>query len=349
MSKETKKTPFEITASYLMWVGAEHYGTIEDYTGEVVKMGVSKRLSNVHIARKLMEPGAVIFLAHDEHEYTECPECVGNVECGECRKRYHERCRLEDEVLELEERLDAAREAVRLASEADKDGPRKEVARLKRLIANRVEKAKTIASVSKECETCEGHGRYNGSTGGRVVVDGEHMDYRAYNYWLHQPKKWSPEGKTVVAEMCEICGGTGRLPEGKVFGALLPSDVEYILKADDNLAKQVEIEEAGFKTVTTKEVSVEIARGCGKRREGGFYVRTGTGERTEDTKALVDKLVAAGHIEPEGAELIGTFVRFVNPIDIPGVKRFRGLKTFSLIPEAEDEVEMAVEALGDAA
>jgi hypothetical protein len=43
--------------------------------------------------------------------------------------------------------------------------------------------------------------------------------------------------------------------------------------------------------------------------------------------------------------MIGDFVRFVKPVEISGVRRFRGVKKFNLVPEAEEQAEMVLDAI----
>jgi len=263
-------TPFEVRSSYLMWIGAEHYGTIEDYAGEAVKYGVSKRLSNVHMASALKEKGTVIFLAHDEHCYVECEECTGTVECGECRKRGVEMTKIAAETKALRTELVDEKAKESTVSGTEEFDLEKKIKRLERLIENRVKKFSKLEDGCDDCDVCEGEGNFDGGTGGVATVSGKDMDYRCYNYWLHQPAKFSTKGKKIVLEMCDACGGTGRLPEGKVFGCILPSDVEYILKEDDDETVAKAAAEAGFKTVTWEAAKKEDARGCGKRKPAGY-------------------------------------------------------------------------------
>jgi hypothetical protein len=74
----------EIKHSYLMWVGNEHYKTVDEYVKEALELGVSKRLPSVHFAEHLATEGAVVFLAHDEGEREPCAKCVKTTVCTEC-------------------------------------------------------------------------------------------------------------------------------------------------------------------------------------------------------------------------------------------------------------------------
>ncbi len=70
--------------SFLMWVGAEHYPTIQDYVNEAKAQGVSKRLPNKVMAAKMQQPNTVVFLAHDEGRHEECWACLRAETCKKC-------------------------------------------------------------------------------------------------------------------------------------------------------------------------------------------------------------------------------------------------------------------------
>lgn len=74
-----------IQQTYLMWVGTDHYPTIQDYVTEAKTQGVSKRLPNKVVAQALQKPGTVIFLAHDEGQHDECVECLAVERCKPCK------------------------------------------------------------------------------------------------------------------------------------------------------------------------------------------------------------------------------------------------------------------------
>lgn len=312
----------EIKNTYLMWVGAQHYATIKDYSEEAVSRGISKRIPNPEVGLKLLESGTVIFLAHDEGEYDECPSCVGECECPECRKN-------DQELADAEERLEEGRKTGTAAHHLKRTEDK--VERLQKAIA--------------ECPICGGKKTANLGTGGEVTVNGTRWDYRRYTYWLHQPKAWKPIDNQVVGEVqCERCGGTGRLPKGKLFGMFLPAAVEYILKPEDTKAMEAEVKARGIETVKTSVVTTEARRGCGKRIPGGFYVVTRT-ERTEPKlQEVIDEMVANGIVKPEAVEINGNFARFLAPVDITE-KRFRGLKRWNPEPEAVEEAEMIGDAM----
>lgn len=73
-----------IKQTYLMWVGSESYPHIKDYVDEAQARGVSKRLPNKALAQAMLEPGTLVFLAHDEGEHEDCQACMGIVGCSAC-------------------------------------------------------------------------------------------------------------------------------------------------------------------------------------------------------------------------------------------------------------------------
>lgn len=336
----------EIKQSYLMWVGSEHYKTIEEWTSEAITQGISKRLPNADVAQALLNEGTAIFVAHDEGSFHECPDCLGEVECPDCRKRGQEVERLESEIEELKEKVECFGPIEKLEIEGDK----KEVKRLQRLIDNRKNLILKLQGESVSCSVCGGTKKATLGTGGSVQIVEEGLttkrwDYRRYNYWLHQPQKFKADD-VISKEMCETCGGTGRLPDAKIFGLFIPDAVEYILKeSDTDVVKEAMEKERGFRTVNQKVVEFEAKRKCGKRKPGGVYVVTSvTEEASKSAKEVVEKLVKDGVVSPEGVEVNGSFIRFLEPISVD-VKRFRGIKKWSLDPRAEDEAEMILDAL----
>lgn len=314
-----------IKKAYLMWVGAEHYPTIKDWVDEVDAMGVSKRLPNSEMAKALTEEGAVVFVAHDEGNYHECPACVGETECPTCRLIDQQIGRWTKEVHDFKK----------------KGVPETDVK-----IVRRAEKIVKASAEIKACPECGGKMKGKMSTGGTVEFEnGTKMDYRAYNYWLHQPKQWKPEDHGGVKNdgMCEACGGRGRLPDGVVFGVFLPSGVEYILSPADTEQVKNELEAANITTVEVAKAKVEKRRKCGFRKPGGYYVVTHTGASSKSTDEVIKELVDKGAISPE-VEVKGNFVQFIQPVEIDA-KRFRGIKRWSLLPEAEDEAQMILDGL----
>lgn len=311
----------EIKNSYLMWVGHEHYAGIKDYATEAVSHGISKRMPTPEMATKMMEPGTVVFLAHDEGEYRECSACFGEIECGECRK------------------LDGQIEA--LTEEMDEEGVKPaKLARLKAQIAE-------LSGRMKYCDLCDGKGVAKAGTGGRVVIDGEGWDYRRYNYWLHQPKRWSPAGKKVEALMCETCGGTGRMPEGKVFGLYIPSAIEWIMPAGTEAKVAEAMAARGFTIIPEAAIKAEVKRGCGYRHAGGAYAVTHAKGGEEKAKEVLKELVAKGIVKADSADISGSFIRFVTPVPIEA-KRFRGISHFAYDTRLKAETEAIFDALDGA-
>lgn len=319
----------EIKNSYLMWIGSEHYKTIEDWTKEALEQGVSKRLPNRHMGKALMEPGSVVFVAHDEGEMDECEHCTAPIECPDCRK--------------LQASYD--REAVlsvKFAEEAKEASASKERARLLKLAGNAQERANKAIEAQESCETCLGTSRVEAGSGGTVTFeDGESWDYRRYNYHLHQPKRWTAtdKGGLSVVSRCEHCGGTGRIPNAKVFGLFVPEAIEYIESADTE--KTEEAKALGFDIVSSTTLSAERKRGCGKRKAGGVYAST----RASSTSKAGAEAVKALGLDSDACEVRGNFVSFVEPIVVNDTKRFRGLAKWELPSGVEDEAEMIAEAL----
>lgn len=333
----------EIKNTYLMWIGASDYKSIEDWSDEALTQGISKRLPNEHVAKAMMEEGTVVFVAHDEGEYKECPECFGTIENPERRKLEQEKARVGKEVNELGEEAKALQQRY-----ADgiilKEELEPQLARIEKLLENRRKKINKLADQINALETWA-----EGGTGGKVVLlqDGlkkSIWDYRKYNYWLHQPGKFNADD-VVDKEMCECCGGTGRLPEGKVFGMFIPGDFEYIVPEEAKEAVAEKMREMGLTTVTEAAVKLEKKRKCGYRKPGGVYVVTKTeGADETSTKSAVAALVAEGKLDASGVEVNGQFAHFMSPVPIEA-KRFRGIKRWSLDPAVEDEAEMIAEAV----
>jgi len=320
----------EIKQSYLMWVGAKHYETIEDYVQEAVKQGVSKRMANTAQAKALVEPGTVVFLAHDEGEYEECPHCQGVIDCPECRKVQSKIDKLVEEREELEKK--EASEGVSYE---------KQISRLNKRISKREDK-------QENCPMCDGLGRVeNMGTGGAVSFnDGTEMDFRQYMYWNRLPWRWTEDVNDGVLEMdmCEECGGKGSIPKGAIFGMFVPTGIEYVLNEEDDEKVKKEMEENGVKVITKEDVLLEAKRGCGFRHGGGIYVVTSTEEVEVSIEEKIEELKERGLIEDPDAQVNGNFAQFLNTVPLK-IKRFRGMKKWSLDPRAEDEAELAIEAL----
>lgn len=322
-----------ISNSYLMWVGTEHYPTIEDWAKEAITHGVSKRLPGAAVGVKMMEPGTVIFVAHDEGEFNPCPECSGVIECPDCRKLQAEATRVSGEIAKLLKRYDGDRDAFA----ADASGSQK------RSLKVRDAKLDELSHEMNECKTCDGVGTCKASTGGTVVLSsGKAVDYRTYNYWLHQPGKFSPESEVVSKEMCGCCGGTGKLPNSKIFGMFIPSAVEYIVEGNESEMEMERVKD--FAKVAHATVVKEVKRGCGRRKVRGVYAVTSPEGGTKAAKAALAELVAKGLVKPEATEISGSFIRFIEPIEVD-VKRFRGIKSWSLNPDVEDAAEDILDAM----
>jgi len=318
----------EINNSYLMWIGSDHYKTIDSWIKEAQEMGVSKRLPNDFVASALLQPGTVVFVAHDEGEMDPCPVCASDMECPDCRK--HTEAAAREQAL-----------ADRLGVEAmTKEGKEEASALLRqRNAAKRVEEHRAAA---ESCEACFGTGRITEGTGGKVVFeDGEAWDFRKYMYWRNQPKKWTAEDKGGISELgrCENCGGFGRIPCGKVFGLFVPEAIEYI--DDGDAEKSKKMEEKGFKVVTKDILVDEHKRGCGKRKPGGVYAVT----KVVSTSTAGADAVKALKLDAKDVEVKGNFVSLLKPIDISGTRRFRGVARWELTEETADAAAMAVEGL----
>jgi len=328
MAAESK--PFTIAATYLMWIGSEHYKTAKDWISEALEQGVSKRLPNDHMGAALLRPGTVVFVAHDEGEHSSCPECAGVAACPECRKN----AEAEQRELAVAERfLEEAKKHENGSSEHKSCYLRAKNAR---------KRAQKHDDNQLNCELCFGSGYVGEGTGGNVIFEnGESWDYRKYMYYRNQPKKWTPaaEGGIAKMDMCQACGGFGRLPEGKVFGMFVPEKIEYIATGDEEKSKAME--EKGFVIVPFGGLSAEKKRGCGKRKPGGVYVATKAGSESTAGADAVEAL----KLDSDAIEVKGNFVSFTQPIDIAGTKRFRGLSRWEMPVEVEEEAEMIAEAM----
>ena len=293
---------------YLAWIGARYYPDFETFAKEAEDQGVSKRVPNLAIGKALMEEGVVVFLAHDGGEKIWCPDCSVTRPCEPCGG----------------------------TGQITPAGTR----------------ALPFAAVPEACAACEGKGVATFGTGGQVLLpSGKTLDYIEYWGRRKHPRKY-PE--LVPAEglpepdfhRCETCGGLGTVPLGFIHGMFIPQGLEYILRPGDEEVVKEKVEKAGARALTMVEVGGERARGCGYRKPGGTYLITKTvGRTSEAVEKAVEELVAKGMIEPEGAEVKGNFVRFINPVPITGAKRFRGIKKWSMDPEVEAEAGMILEAM----
>lgn len=126
----------------------------------------------------------------------------------------------------------------------------------------------------------------------------------------------------------------------------MPDAAEYILKPEDTDKVRAEMRSKGLETVETTVVQAEAKRGCGRRAQGGTYVVTRIHKGTpEQLTATLNELVKKGVIKQTDVKVNGSFMEFINPVDIPGEKRFRGVKVWNPIPEAADEGEMISDAV----
>jgi hypothetical protein len=321
-----------ITAAYLIWVGSESYKGIADWSDEAIALGVSKRLPGVALGRKLMDPGCVVFVAHDEGEMKDCPDCMGKVECPRCRKAISEMAGLRSAI----DKMKAAFKGEDFDAEAS-DGN-------KRFVRVREARIEALERETEECEDCKGKGFYKAGTGGHVtLVDGRKWDYRTFNYWLHQPKKFHPDTQVVSREMCESCGGTGDLPCGRIFGLFAPDRIEYILRGDETPEELKAVK--GLAIVKTTKGEPE--RKCGHRKPGGVYAVTKvSAEASPRALKIMDDLVTSGMVKPRSSEVHGAFIRFHRQMPI-AEKRFRGLKKIDLatVAKAAEQAELVRDAL----
>jgi hypothetical protein len=338
----------EIGNTYLMWVGSDNYPTIEDWVKEAEKQGVSKRIPNAYVGAKLKEPGTIIFVAHDEGEWKDCQECFGEIENPEWRKKQEKVKKFLEEISTFEKERDLLTDS--LVTEETEE-MRKRCDKINLLISRREEKIKSIVEDVKDVEE-----RIDGGTGGVVKLlaftpEGykeEIIDYRKYDYYHHQPDKFSERWMEINIEpkICKTCGGKGKLPEAKIFGLFVPSCVEYVMKKEDSEEVGNEIRDRGFKTVPLNIVKTEEKRKCGGRKEGGYYVVTDKEEIGERTNKVVEELISRGVVKPEGIDIKGDFIHFLYPIPVEE-KRFRGIKKWGIEEgsEIKESAEMIMDAL----
>src|SRR5690606_9990644 len=330
MSRKNSKKSLASKA-WLMWIGTEFYPTIESWANEAVELGVSKRLPNGALGEALMEPGNVVFVAHDEGEKIECPDCLGTIECPDCRRLTTAAGNLFQEIKEKKKTFRGVWET---------DAPRA----FKHYVELRERKIRELRERCGACQTCKGKNQISRfGTGGYVVLpDGEHWDYRRYNYWLHQPSKFSIPEEAIEKHMCESCGGTGRRPCGRIFGMFVPERIEYIDKGDETEEYLKSLKHHRF--VLEHDTKKEKKRRCGYRKPGGFYAVTGIEESILDPE-LVSELKKKGF----EFEISGSFFKFKFPRKIEE-KRFRGMKQIkmgSIDKKLWAQVELILEALQD--
>jgi hypothetical protein len=311
--------------TYLMWVGSESYETIDEWTKEAEEQGISKRLPNANVGMSMKNSNSVVFVAHDEGEWRDCPDCMGTIENPEWRV-------LNEKIIKLRA------ERRKFEKEREEFGD----SRLLRKIAKR---GKAIVSLKEELDKRDF--AIESGTGGKVEVINrntgmtEMMDYRKYDYWHRQPKKFNKRWKIVGKEMCKTCGGKGQLPEGRIFGLFIPTDIEYVLRDEDTEEVRKIMDKRGFRLVDSTELSVEKERKCGYRKKGGVYAVAKT-----SADGTLEELVKIKKIKPKGVEIKGDFIKYLNPVEIDD-KRFRGVKRWDMDgnSEVEEETMMILDAL----
>lgn len=309
-----------IQHSYLMWVGADNYETITDFVNEVRALGVSKRLPGIGMANALGTAGSIVYVAHDDGEAYSCDACMGPVECSECRTWKQKIAKWQGEADEVRQRYE------------DDDEPPRGKARIIEIREARIAKARAAMAA---CELCEGEGEFECGSGGHVVrANGSRMDYRTFNYWMRQPKKFDVEREVVEKHICEECGGTGKRPAAVVFGAFVPG-IEVVLTGRENEIVQEQIER--FDRLSMATVAKEPAR-KGGQREPGYYAVAKAGKPTKRASAVAMELVTRRAIK-NAFEVIGDFILFGKPVKVGELKRFRGVKRFGLgqADEAKNE------------
>lgn len=337
--------------TYLMWIGSESYETMDEWIKEAEEQGVSKRLPNVNVGMSMKNSNSVVFVAHDEGEWRDCPDCMGTIQNPEYRVlnekiiKLRAECRkFEKEREEIGDRwnwiFDVGHWDDFTKSKAEED--QKIMDRLLRKIAKR---GKAIVSLKEKLEKQDPV--IESGTGGKVetvnIFTGmtEMMDYRKYDYWHRQPKKFNKKWILVGKEMCKTCGGKGRLPEGRIFGLFIPTDIEYVLRDEDTEEVRKIMDKRGFRLVYSAELSVEKERKCGYRKKGGVYaVAKTSGEGT------LEDAIKSKKIKPQGVEIKGDFIKYLSPVSIEG-KRFRGVKRWEMVSnnEVEEETMMILDAL----
>jgi hypothetical protein len=337
--------------TYLMWIGSESYETMDEWIKEAEEQGVSKRLPNANVGMSMKNSNSVVFVAHDEGEWRDCPDCMGTIQNPEYRVLSEKIAKLENECKRFEKEhekigskwgwiFDSLVWNAITRSKADED--RKNMDRLLRKIAKREKKI----IVLKEKMEKQDPVIKSGTGGGVEVINRntgltEIMDYRKYDYWHRQPKKFNKKWKVVKKVMCKTCGGKGQLPEGRIFGLFIPTDVEYVLREEDSEEVKEIMGKRGFRLVDSTELAVEKERKCGYRKKGGVYaVAKTSGEGT------LEDAIKSKKIKPQGVEIKGDFIKYLSPVSIEG-KRFRGVKRWEMDgnSEIEEETMMILDAL----
>ena len=336
--------------SYLMWVGSDNYSNIDEWVDEVERLGVSKRLPNVSVAQAMGKPNTVVFVAHDEGEWKDCPECIGIIENPEWRKKAQTLKKLVLECESLESEIDDLGIAVgKIDGLAPASDNYKKILSMKRMLKKREDSIEILkeemGQIDEEIEAGTGGSAWLINVDDGVEDDHPEMyDYRKYDYWKHQPLKFKRQFKLVEEEMCTHCGGKGQLPIAKVFGLFVPDQIEYILKDEDDETVKKAMEGHGFKTIGKDRLGAEHKRKCGYRHQGGVYI-TSNGEDKKEVKRIVKELVNDGVVTPDGIEVKGGFIKFINPV-VVNEKRFRGIKRWNVSNvKVQAEADMIIDAL----
>lgn len=317
-----------IQQSYLMWVGEVNYGSSGEFIDEVRKLGVSKRLPGIGMAKTLSAPGSLVLVAHDDGEAFSCDACLGQIECSLCRKHQHK-------ISQWKRQADDVRK--RYSGEEIPTGK----ARIVKIREARIAKARQEMA---GCELCDGEGTYECGTGGYAVrVDGSRMDYRSYSYWIRQPHKFDAKQAIRMVDdeldlhMCAECGGTGKHPAASIFGAFVP-DIEVVLRGRENQNEVLAQQIAPFGQVNVTDAAREPERSGDRatnlRREPGYYATAKAGKPSKQALAVAKELVDSRAIKG-GYEVIGDFIRFDKPIKVGELKRFRGVKRYDIMPAAK--------------
>lgn len=296
-----------------MWVGSDVYESPDWFVEEVRTCGgASKRIPGVGMARALSEEdaNAVIFLAHDCGDETQCPDCTGDVDCGSCRVLSHKIDKWRAEARQVEARAEPGEELPRGKQ---------------RIIDIRHQRIAAAQAKQKKCVWCKGAGTYRGGTGGYVIKrDGSRMPYRTYNYWMRQPKKFDAEKEIASFHMCATCSGTGKQPHAAIFAFFAP-EIEYIRSGRE---REVELEHIEpFMQLSRSQVQKEPERLAGKRKPGYYAVSRPSGVRRADE--VVTALKALG-LDVRDREVVGGFISLMKPLPVADMRRFRGVKRFPL-------------------
>ncbi len=299
----------KIEQSYMVWAGAEHYPTFDHLLDEIKRLGFSKRLPGAGMGRALLQPGTVVYIAHDDGKAEQCKACLKPIVCPECRQRLLLITKLQDELKTFKSGF-KNEEAIRASGFA------------RRTVAVKEKKIEAAKAASAGCALCKGEGKAKMGSGGTVrLSSGQTWDYRTFNYWSRQPQNFDA-GTVVSKNICDTCGGRGYLPKGAVYGAILIDRIEYQLRPGEKVSSLVDFDDF---TIVKSENQVRLS---GEREPGGFYAVSGP-ERNPKANGLGNSLTASGTITG-GYTVYGSFVLFNKPIILArGAKRFRGVASYT--------------------